>query len=477
MPVYAQSPVYLALDLGVDESVQYDAGNFRQLIESILKQTKRSLLVLEAAPPEAQPSVVTAAYRINGTIQLQEEPYYSVRMKVFDCERNQTLFNERLYATSDPDFLHETLQELADKAVDSVLSCLDQKAQDHLALLNQEKEALEKRIASLTEQNQDLITRLADFTQWEKDLDERVSALHQRNQDLDDNINGLSQRNQDLNKQLDTMDQANQALYAQLEMLQNFVSPALPENFVHIPSGTFVMGSPRSELSRDSDEVQRTITISAFFMSRTEVTQKEWQEVMGNNPSHFQGSDLPVENISWFDAVEYCNKRSIQEGLTPAYTIASAAKDGTRIVTWHKEANGYRLPTEAEWEYACRAGTTTPFYMGTTVRTEDANFDGTVAYNGVKSGYKNRTAEVEAYTSNLWGLFAMHGNVWEWCWDWYGTYAPNAQTDPAGAKTGVNRIMRGGSWNFYAQYLRSANRGSNLPTYRNYDLGLRLVRP
>lgn len=493
-PVYTQSPVRLALDFTVDESVQYDARNFRTIVEAMLKQTKRDVLILESTPQTPLPIVSdpasgTPAYRITGTIQPQEEMYCTVEMEVFDSERNKTLFNVSIYSTTEPDILYQTIEKLADKALDSLVFCIDQKAEDHLILIGQENKELEKRIAALNQHNQDLAKRLSEFTQWgedlgervgalnrrNQDLGERVNALNQRNQELDDYIGTLSQRNEDLTTQLDSVDHSNQELYAQLEMLQNLVSPALPENFVSIPAGTFVMGSLRSEASRDSDELQRTITISAFFMGRSEVTQKEWQELMENNPSRFQGSDLPVENISWFDAVEYCNRRSLEEGLRPAYTIDKTSSKWN--VIWNKDANGYRLPTEAEWEYACRAGTRTAFYTGDSLRTEDANFDGMVAYNGVKSGYKSRTTKVEEFAPNPWGLFDMHGNVWEWCWDWYGAYADGPQSDPDGAKTGVNRIMRGGSWNFYAQYLRSANRGSNAPSYHNYDLGLRLVRP
>lgn len=148
----------------------------------------------------------------------------------------------------------------------------------------------------------------------------------------------------------------------------------VPEGFLLIAGGTFNMGSPDSEAWRSIDEIQHSVTVGDFYMSAYEVTQQEYQNVMGNNPSSFSGENLPVENISWLDAVAYCNARSEQEGLTPAYTIDGAS------VSWERSANGYRLPTEAEWEYACRAGTITPFNTETSISAEEANYYGTYPY-------------------------------------------------------------------------------------------------
>jgi formylglycine-generating enzyme required for sulfatase activity len=159
------------------------------------------------------------------------------------------------------------------------------------------------------------------------------------------------------------------------------------------------------------------------------------------------------------------------EGLTPAYTI-----DGTSV-TWNKSANGYRLPTEAEWEYACRAGTTTPFSIGKNITTDQANYDGNYPYNGNALGeYRKKTTAVGSFEANAFGLYDMHGNVWEWCWDWYGAYADGSQTDPTGAAFGTERVLRGGGWNYYAVDLRSANRGSNSPDVRNGSRGFRVCR-
>ena len=148
----------------------------------------------------------------------------------------------------------------------------------------------------------------------------------------------------------------------------------ISKDFVLIEGGTFQMGSPETEAWRSADETQHTVTVSGFYMSKYELTQKEYEEITGNNPSNFSGENLPVENVSWLDAVAFCNARSEKEGLTPAYTI-----DGQKV-SWDRSANGYRLPTEAEWEYACRAGTTTPFYMENSPSAEEANYYGHYPY-------------------------------------------------------------------------------------------------
>ncbi|GHU21780.1 hypothetical protein FACS1894172_19570 [Spirochaetia bacterium] len=273
------------------------------------------------------------------------------------------------------------------------------------------------------------------------------------------------------------------------------VQPSIPANFVRIPGGTFMMGSPSSEVNRSSSEIQHRVTITGFSMSKYEVTQKEYQEVMGTNPSYFKGDNLPVEQVTWYGAIEYCNARSGKEGLTPAYTIDKSRKDPNNnaptnseydwqndnvrwVVTWNRSANGYRLPTEAEWEYACRAGTTTPFSTGTNITTNQANYNGNNPYNGnAKGTYRERTWAVGSGTANTWGLYDMHGNVWEWCWDWYGDYNTASQADPAGVASGSSRVLRGGSWIRYARFLRSAGRGLDTPTSRYGKYGFRVVLP
>lgn len=256
---------------------------------------------------------------------------------------------------------------------------------------------------------------------------------------------------------------------------------AIPDNFVLIEGGTFEMGSPGTEAWRSEDETQHTVTVSDFYISPYEVTQREYQAVMGSNPSHFSGDNLPVENISWLDAVAFCNALSEQEGRTPVYTV-----DGT-TVSWDQSADGYRLPTEAEWEYACRAGTTTPFNTETSISAEESNYWGHYPYMiednyfhqedlETRPGqYRQTTVEVSSFSPNAYGLYNMHGNVGEWVWDYYGAYSTEAQTDPTGPESGTRRVYRGGGWNDFAKNLRSAYRAALPQENSNYNIGLRLV--
>ena len=245
---------------------------------------------------------------------------------------------------------------------------------------------------------------------------------------------------------------------------------------VRIRAGTFKMGSPSDESGRDEDEGPvHHVTISRdFYMGVTEVTQGQWREVMGATPSRFSncGDDCPMENVLRFDAVKFCNKLSEREGLTPAYRISR------EIVTWDKSADGYRLPTEAEWEYACRAGTTTPFYTGRCLSTDEANYDGNYTKDGCPKGqYRKKTVKVGSFKANSWGLYDMHGNVLEWCWDWKADYPSGSVTDPAGPSSGSGRVVRGGSWRSDARYCRSAGRSNVGPGVRGSIVGLRLLRP
>lgn len=262
----------------------------------------------------------------------------------------------------------------------------------------------------------------------------------------------------------------------------NNVENNISENFVLISEGTFQMGSPEDEAWRSQDETRHTVTVSDFYMSIYELTQAEYQEIMGDNPSSFSGDDLPVENISWLDAVHYCNARSEKEGLTPVYSI-----DG-QSVTWDCSANGYRLPTEAEWEYACRAGTTTPFNTETSISAEECNYYGHYPYEiennyfsqgnlDTKPGeYRQTTVAVDSFSPNRWGLYNMHGNVGEWVWDYYGAYETQEQTDPTGAETGTLRVYRGGGWNDFAKNMRSAYRATLAEDKGSFNIGIRLVR-
>jgi formylglycine-generating enzyme required for sulfatase activity len=267
-----------------------------------------------------------------------------------------------------------------------------------------------------------------------------------------------------------------QVTHAPVVQSTSTTTPQPVPAMVRINGGTFMMGSPANEQNRDRGEERRQVTVSGCYMGRYEVTQKEYQEVIGTNPSNFKGDNLPVEQVSWYDAVEYCNERSQREGLTAVYTINKNQSDPNNTnnndtvkwtVTWNKNANGYRLPTEAEWEYACRAGTTTAYNTGAVINSNTGWYSN-------NSGSK--THPVGQKKPNAWGLYDMHGNVSEWCWDWYGGYSIGSQTDPVGAVTGSYRVGRGGNWDSYGRDLRSALRYSDFPSFRFYRVGFRVVR-
>ena len=254
------------------------------------------------------------------------------------------------------------------------------------------------------------------------------------------------------------------------------------DGLIFIKSGTFEMGSPQNEAQRNEDEVQHSVTVSDFYIGKYEVTQKEYQDITGQNPSNFKGEDLPVENVTWYDAINYCNLLSQKQGLEPVYEING------ENVTWNKEKNGYRLPTEAEWEYAGRAGTTTVFNTENSISADEANFYGYYPYGieenyfsqenlDTKPGvYRQTTTKVGSFNPNKWGLYDIHGNVREWCFDYYGAYDLENTNNPSGTTTGTLRVNRGGSWNDYAKHMRSAYRGSFEPDQSMNNTGFRIVR-
>ena len=224
---------------------------------------------------------------------------------------------------------------------------------------------------------------------------------------------------------------------------------------VRIPAGEFTMGSPPTEPQRGSDERQHPVRLSGYWIGETEVTQALWDAVMGSNPSNFKGcDDCPVESVSWDDAQAFIRK-------------LNKAAGGKR----------FRLPTEAEWEYAARAGTTTAFAFGDCLSTDQANYNGNYPLTGCPKGrYRQNPTAVKSFTPNAWGLYDMHGNVWEWCQDWYGDYPSGSVTDPKGPSSGSSRVLRGGGWSNDAQYCRSAFRSRYTPGNRSYYLGFRLAR-
>ena len=232
-----------------------------------------------------------------------------------------------------------------------------------------------------------------------------------------------------------------------------------------IPAGEFQMGSTE----HDSEKPRHLVTISRpFYLGVYPVTQHEYMQMIKKNPSSFSGSDrLPVETVSWFEAVAFCNELSRKEGLKPFFAINGQSVE---VPEWN--GPGYRLPTEAEWEYACRAGTTTRFSFG-----DDEKSLGEHAWYDKNSG--TQTHPVGEKKPNPFGLYDMHGNVWEWCWDWFdASYYNNdsSYVDPKGQKTGEARVLRGGSWH-NTRVLRPLRQPQLVrAAVRNYDFGFRLSR-
>lgn len=248
--------------------------------------------------------------------------------------------------------------------------------------------------------------------------------------------------------------------------------PVIIEGLAAIHGGTFTMGSPVSEAWRMADETQHEVTVSDFQIGLYEVSQAQYASLMEQNPSAMQGEDLPVESVSWIDAIRYCNALSEQEGLEVAYSIEG------NTVAWNRSANGYRLPTEAEWEYACRAGSSSPFNTGGNVTAIQANWYTNYPYIDGEGGgtYNRRTVPITNYDPNAWGLYNMHGNVGEWCWDSFGAYNTLPEDNPAATENGRFRTVRGGSWFDVGKHLRSAYRSVLPADYKADNIGFRVAR-
>ena len=229
-----------------------------------------------------------------------------------------------------------------------------------------------------------------------------------------------------------------------------------------IPAGSFTMGDARG-IYEQNERPARTVSLDAFYMSRTEITQQQYEDVMGANPSSSKAAKQPVEKVTWHDALRFCNALSEREGLQPVYT------DIEGNLTADFKANGFRLPTEAEWEYACRAGTSTTYYTGETV----ADLSRCAWFTGNADGRPHDVGQLEA---NDFGLHDMHGNVFEWCWDWFGRYTDNKVDNPLGRANGNRRIIRGGSWAGDADKCMTSYRASINPAIAYYFWGIRLCR-
>ena len=242
---------------------------------------------------------------------------------------------------------------------------------------------------------------------------------------------------------------------------ESFFIPDIKLDMLWCKPGTFQMGSPAEEKNRQDNETGHEVTLTkGFYLGKYEVTQEQWEKVMGSKPSQFKGATRPVEKVSWDDAIKFCEK------LTQMEKTAGRLPEG-----WV-----YTLPTEAQWEYACRAGTTTATAFGDTLSSKQANFNGGYPYGGASKGPNlGRTTDVGSYPANAWGFHDMHGNVYEWCSDWYGDYPDGSASDPVGPSAGSLRVLRGGCWDsFGGQVCRSADRHGFGPGNRVNGLGFRV---
>lgn len=251
-------------------------------------------------------------------------------------------------------------------------------------------------------------------------------------------------------------------------------------SMVLIPSGNFIMGSPNTKKNRGKDELQHKVSISySFYIGKYEVTQKEYQKLMGQNLSAFRKPKFPVENVSWWDAIKYCNKLSKIENQPLAYNDSTGEliDSNGNITDDITLVSGYRLPTEAEWEYAARAGSTSAYYTGYKITKNEASFgERTFFKRNKKLIAKPKTVNGNKFSPNAWGVYNIYGNVWEWCNDWYNSYKSEAQINPVGDNSGTVKILRGGAWNSRAKECRSAKREKSTQNFRCVAVGFRICK-
>ena len=254
------------------------------------------------------------------------------------------------------------------------------------------------------------------------------------------------------------------------------------DGFVYLEGGNVWIGSPQAERQRNADEVRHQVVLSPFFIDPCEVCQADYEEVMETNPSERKGKNLPVEHVSWLDAVNYCNALSLKRGLQPVYRIEGEA------VAWDRSADGYRLLTEVEWEYAARAGTESIFNIGNQTNPDQINYQGNYPYlieenyvvqrdPSVRAGLnRGRMVPVGSLPANAFGLHEMHGNAAEWVFDYYAAYDLDDKIDPCGPQKGRCRVARGGGYNDFAKHVRCAYRSALNPLTKDRNLGFRLAR-
>jgi formylglycine-generating enzyme required for sulfatase activity len=352
-----------------------------------------------------------------------QKPYqeYQRKLEEYEATLVETI-------TVEPNLSERTIDDLRDY-------------QQHLGLRDEDVAPIEERIISQQKQSPSV-----------EELPEPIQP------------NQLNQFEFDIVK-VDAQGQITKRSRGQAEFFTEDLGNGVILEMVAIPGGLFLMGSPENEEGRsDSETPHHYVSIQPFFMGEFPITQAQWAAVaafdkvniyLNPDPSHFKSANRPVEQVSWDDAVEFCARLSKKTGKI------------------------YRLPSEAEWEYACRAGTTTPFYFGETITTELANYNGTYTYGSASKGeFRERTTDVGKFPANSFGLFDMHGNVLEWCQDeWHENYN-NAPIDGSAWLSNSSnqyRLLHGGSWQTYPRNCRSANRNYDSRGFRNYDVGFRVV--
>ncbi len=266
--------------------------------------------------------------------------------------------------------------------------------------------------------------------------------------------NAIANLKQKISKALQVQDMEQES--ATEDILTFALSQDVSLEMIKVKAGTFMMGSP---VKRNSDEKLHKVTLTQdYWLGKFPVTQAQFQAIMKYNPSYFDGSKRPVEKVDWDCARDFCVRlnRKFEDKLPEGYQ--------------------FDLPTEAQWEYACRAGTTTAYFWGNRCNGTEPNCDGNYPCGTTAKGpYLERTTDVGTYKPNDWGFYDMHGNVWEWCRDWYNDDYGEDAIDPVGPSSGSNRVSRGGGWINSARYCRSADRGSSSPDDRDNYLGFRLA--
>ena len=472
-----------------------DFNTINKIIDSFQKRPRRTILIISLVAVFAIIGVVFGGYLSelgkkfatdNGTISKAEPSIQIGEVKTGD--QSQVYVGSKVIISGvSPKVVTELSKTLNLKVIERLLKTLDEK-----------DVAIEERDAKLQELSQkykELEERLARRSVEDKLADQAKQKLEEGNLEgaeqillisLDKNLQAKAEKMKaaaadafelGLVKELQLDYAGAKKFYEQAVQLEKALAsnrkakykdqPSIPPpkssiksigiKFVLIPAGSFTMGSPPGEPGRASDEKQHEVTISKpFYLQTTEVTQGQWKRIMGYNPSFFKecGDECPVEAVSWKDTQKFIKRLNQMEG-----------------------ADKYRLPTEAEWEYACRATTTTPFSTGECIFTDQANYNGNFPGEYCPKGeHRKKTLKVGSFQPNDWGLYDMHGNVWEWVQDWYNVYPLDWVDDPKGPPIGASRVFRGGGWYSNARYCRSAFRRGLSPGMSNTALGFRLAR-